>query len=144
MTPPALARLVAHRASRGAPGHDRLWQRWPGAGDDAVEARRLAEKYRMDVERFERLVRSVTVPSVREDGGAAVAAGSVGYVRDAESGEENPVKEVCSSFLSFSSTFFFDWFGLDSYVETLGRVEGAKTSQGRFVVRSSWVFLFNL
>ena len=73
-----------------------------GAGDDAVGARRrLAEKYGMDVERFERLVRSVNVPSVREDGGAAaVATGSVRYVRDAESGEENPVKEVSSFFLS--------------------------------------------
>jgi len=74
-----------------------------GAGDGAVEARRLAEKYGMDVERFERLVRSVNVPSVREDGGAgAVAAGSVRYVRDAESGEENPVKEVSTFFLADS------------------------------------------
>jgi len=73
-----------------------------GAGDDAVGARRqLAEKYGMDVERFERLVRSVNVPSIREDGGdAVVAAGSVRYVRDDESGEENPVKEVSSFFLS--------------------------------------------
>ena len=67
-----------------------------GAGDDAVEARRLAEKYGMDVERFERLVRSVNVPSAREDGGNAVAAD----VRDAESGEDVPVKEVSPFFLS--------------------------------------------
>ena len=72
-----------------------------GAGDGAVEVRRLAEKYGMDVELLERLVRSVNVPSVREDGGAgAVAAGSVRYVRDAESGEENPVKEVSPFFFS--------------------------------------------
>jgi len=78
------------------------------AGDDAVEARRLAEKYGMDVERFERLVRSVNVPSVREDGGNAVAAGGVRYVRDAESGDDVPVKEVSDFFLS-RRPFFFVW-----------------------------------
>ena len=70
-----------------------------GVGDDVVEARRLAEKYGMDVELFRRLVRSVNVPSVREDGGAAVDAGSVRHVRDAQSGEDVPVKEVGTCFL---------------------------------------------
>lgn len=65
-----------------------------GAGAGAVDMRQLAEKYGVDVERVERLVRSVNIPSVREDGGSGHGAGgSVRYVRD-ENGEDIPVKEV--------------------------------------------------
>jgi hypothetical protein len=52
----------------------------------------------VDVELLERLVRSVNVPSERESnskvplGGAG--AGTRGYVRDAESGEDIAVREV--------------------------------------------------
>jgi hypothetical protein len=53
----------------------------------AALSRQLAEKYGMDVERLEKLVRSVNVPSVREPLGGAT-------VRDAESGEDIVVKEV--------------------------------------------------
>ncbi|KAI9508841.1 hypothetical protein F5148DRAFT_839333 [Russula earlei] len=56
-----------------------------GAAETAT--RQLAEKYGMDVERLERLVQSVNVPSVRE-------RGSVTFVRDAESGEDITVAEV--------------------------------------------------
>jgi hypothetical protein len=96
-----------------------------GAGGGAVEVRgrrRLAEKYGMDVERFERLVRSVNVPSVREGGGSG-DAGSVRYVRDAESGEDVPVREVSPFFLSRRPFFFLICF-------CTGRVEGAKTLLG--------------
>ena len=80
-----------------------------GGAGGAVEVRRLAEKYGMDVERFERLVRSVNVPSVREDDGDAVDAGSVRYVRDVESGEDVLVKEV-SPFSFLLDLFFYDLF----------------------------------
>jgi hypothetical protein len=106
------------------------------AGDDAVEARRLAEKYGMDVELFRRLVRSVNVPSVREDGGAAVAAGSVRHVRDAESGEDVPVKEVSACFL-VDFLRGLDWLRMLMLSFRIDRVEGAKISQGRFIVCSS-------
>ena len=106
-----------------------------GAGDGAVEARRLAEKYGVDVELFRRLVRSVNVPSVREDGAAAVAAGSVRHVRDAESGEDVPVKEVSACFL-VDVLSGLDWFRMLMLLSRTGRVEGAKISQGRFIVCS--------
>ncbi|KAF8478920.1 hypothetical protein DFH94DRAFT_746382 [Russula ochroleuca] len=67
-----------------------------GAGGNSTTAlaatRQLAEKYGLDVERLERLVRCVNVPSVRKQplGGGA----GVGTVRDAESGEDIVVKEV--------------------------------------------------
>lgn len=48
----------------------------------------------MDVERLEKLVRSVNVPSVREPLGGA----EVETVRDGESGEDIAVKEVCFFF----------------------------------------------
>ena len=106
-----------------------------GGAGGAVEVRRLAEKYGMDVERFERLVRSVNVPSVREGGGGdAVAAGSVRYVRDSESGEDVLVKEVSPSF-PFSSTFSFSFFKKKLF---LYRSSGGSQS----LVRSSWVFFF--
>jgi hypothetical protein len=65
----------------------------------------LAEKYGMDVERVERLVRVVNVPSVREDG-------AVMFVRDAESGADVVVTEV--SFLYF---YFFLGLTLDHFVQ---------------------------
>ena len=70
-----------------------------GSSMTAAAVRQLAEKYGMDVERLERLVRSVNVPYVGEPplgGGAGV--GTVGF-KDAESGEDIVVKEV--SLLSF-------------------------------------------
>ncbi len=66
-------------------------------GGGAVEERELAEKYGLDGERLERLVRSVNVPGVLESSGGAGAAGAGGgmrYVRDAEGGEDIPVTEV--------------------------------------------------
>lgn len=72
-----------------------------GSGAVAVDTRQLAEKYGVDVERVERLVRSVNVPSAREDGEPGHGAGgSVRYVRD-ENGEDIPVMEV--------SGFFWIW-----------------------------------
>ena len=76
-----------------------------GGGPSTVAAamRQLAEKYGVDVERLERLVRSVNVPSVREQplgGGAGV--GGVRYVKDAEGGEDIEIKEV---------SFVFGWWG---------------------------------
>jgi hypothetical protein len=68
------------------------------AGAGAVDTRQLAEKYGVDVERVERLVRSVNVPSVCEGGGPG-AGGSARYVRD-ENGEDIPVREV-SDFFGF-------------------------------------------
>ena len=64
-----------------------------GAGGDSAveEARELAEKYGLDGERLERLVRSVNVPSVLESSGAG---GDMRYVKGAESGEDIPVTEV--------------------------------------------------
>ncbi|KAI0003217.1 hypothetical protein BJV74DRAFT_812296 [Russula compacta] len=67
-----------------------------GASDGAMAAAtavgQLGEKYGMDVERLQRLVRSVNVPSAREDGGGV---GSVRrYVKDTESGEDIVVTEV--------------------------------------------------
>ena len=59
-----------------------------GAVGGAVDMRQLAEKYGVDVERVERLVRSVNVPRVREGAG-----GSVRNVRD-ENGEDISVTEV--------------------------------------------------
>jgi hypothetical protein len=60
--------------------------------------KQLAGKYGVDVELLEKLVRSVNVPieSEREMplGGAGAGAGSVRYVRDAESGEDIAVREV--------------------------------------------------
>lgn len=88
--------------------------------DDRVVARQqLAEKYGMDVERLEKLVRCVNVPSVREplDGAA------VGYIRDSESGEDVVVKEV---------SFLFVWRGvvhlLGLMLVCIGGVEGANVS----------------
>ncbi|KAH9989776.1 hypothetical protein BJV77DRAFT_669814 [Russula vinacea] len=69
-----------------------------GAGGSSMTAaavRQLAEKYGMDVERLERLVRSVNVPYVREPPlGDGAGVGTARYVRDAESGEDVVVKEV--------------------------------------------------
>jgi len=58
----------------------------------------IAEKYGMDVERVERLVRSVNVPSVR-------GGGEVMYVRDGESGADIVVTEVSFSFFLFLSSW---------------------------------------
>ena len=73
-------------------------QNMVGGGGGAVEERELAEKYGLDGERLERLVRSVNVPGVLESsgggGGAAGAGGGVRYVGDAEGGEDIPVTEV--------------------------------------------------
>jgi len=52
----------------------------------------------MDVERVERLVRSVNVPSVR-------GGGEVMYVRDGESGADIVVTEVSFSFFLFLSSW---------------------------------------
>jgi hypothetical protein len=74
-----------------------------GGPSMAAAMRQLAEKYGVDVERLERLVRSVNVPSVREQplgGGAGV--GGVRYVKGAESGEDIEIKEV---------SFVFGWWG---------------------------------
>jgi hypothetical protein len=74
-----------------------------GGPSMAAAMRQLAEKYGVDVERLERLVRSVNVPSVREQplgGGAGV--GGVRYVKDAEGGEDIEIKEV---------SFAFGWRG---------------------------------
>jgi hypothetical protein len=82
-----------------------------GAGGNSTTAlaatRQLAEKYGLDVERLERLVRCVNVPSVRKQplGGGA----GVGTVRDAESGEDIVVKEV--------SCFFFGGEGFSMGVQ---------------------------
>ncbi len=51
----------------------------------------LAEKYGMDVEQLEKLVRCVNVPSVRE---MPLGGSGVRYVRDAERGEDIAVREV--------------------------------------------------
>ena len=96
-----------------------------GGSSSAAAARQLAEKYGMDVERLEKLVRSVHVPSVREQSlGAGAGAGSVRYVRDAENGDDIEVKEV--------RFFFFDFMGEPTnidvghcYVLCTGGVEGA-------------------
>ena len=65
-----------------------------GAGAGAVEEEReLAEKYGLDGERLESLVRSVNVPGVLESSGAG-AGGGTRYVGDAEGGEDIPVTEV--------------------------------------------------
>lgn len=69
----------------------------------AAAAEQLGEKYGMDVERLQRLVRSVNVPSVREGGGGV---GSVRrYVKDAESGEDMVVTEVSLFYVPFLSFF---------------------------------------
>ena len=72
-----------------------------GSSTTAAAVRQLAEKYGMDVERLERLVRSVHVPYVREPPlGDGAGVGTARYVRDAESGEDVVVKEVsCCCFL---------------------------------------------
>lgn len=58
--------------------------------------KQLAGKYGVDVELLEKLVQSVNVPSESERemplGGAG--AGSVRYIKDAESGEDIAVREV--------------------------------------------------
>ena len=64
-----------------------------GGGDNAL--RQLAEKFAMDVERLESLVRSVNVPRLRE--------GGVRYIRDERSGEETAISEVGSPSTPFSS-----------------------------------------
>ena len=85
----------------------------------AASLRQLAEKYGMDVERLEELVRSVNVPSVREP----LSSAGVSYVRDAESGEDIAVKEV---------SFFFGREGVCACIAAMliwifftGGVEGA-------------------
>ena len=66
-----------------------------GGSSYTAAARQLAEKYGMDVDRLEKLVRSVNVPSVREQSlGAGAGSGSVTYVRDAENRDDIEVKEV--------------------------------------------------
>jgi len=55
--------------------------------DATTTMRQVAEKYGMDVERVERLVRVVNVPSVRE-------GGETMFVWDAESGADVVVTEV--------------------------------------------------
>jgi hypothetical protein len=65
----------------------------------------LAEKYGMDVEKVERLVRFVNVPSVRE-GEKNVRRR---YVRDAESGEEVAITEVSLYFSPFFFQNVFFW-----------------------------------
>jgi hypothetical protein len=92
------------------------------AGSSTVATKQLAGKYGVDVELLERLVRFVNVPSEREVplGGA----GSVRDVRNAESGEDIPVREVssfllyelmCVEFFLFFSLFFlyllYRWSG---------------------------------
>jgi hypothetical protein len=67
----------------------------------------LAEKYGMDVEKVERLVRFVNVPSVRE-GEKGVRRR---YVRDAESGEEVAITEVSLYFSPFFFQNVFFWEG---------------------------------
>lgn len=67
------------------------------AGSCSTATKQLAGKYGIDVELFEKLMRSVNVPSEREMmplGGAGTGAGSVRHVRDAESGEDIAVREV--------------------------------------------------
>ncbi|KAI0303364.1 hypothetical protein B0F90DRAFT_1710466 [Multifurca ochricompacta] len=59
----------------------------------AIRDEELAEKYGMDVERVERLVRTVNVPRVREGGGVGATAARR-YIRDAESGKEVMIQEV--------------------------------------------------
>ena len=61
----------------------------------SASARELAEKYGMDVEQLESLVRFVNVPSVREDEGVRR------YVRGAQGGEDVAITEV-----SFLNLFF--------------------------------------
>jgi uncharacterized protein (DUF58 family) len=60
-------------------------------GGSTATRQQLAEKYGMDVERLEKLVRSVNVPSVRE---IPLGGSGVRYVRNAERGEDNAVREV--------------------------------------------------
>jgi hypothetical protein len=90
-----------------------------GSGDGAggaVDMRQLAEKYGVDVERVERLVRSVNVPSAREGGEPGHGAGgSVRFVRD-ENGEDIPVTEV-------SGFFGFGFVIRESCVDSLLQVE---------------------
>ena len=64
-----------------------------GGSSSAATARQLAEKYGMDVDRLEKLVRSVNVPSVREEALGSAGAGSVRHVKDAD-GDDIEVKEV--------------------------------------------------
>ena len=66
------------------------------AGSSTATKKQLAGKYGMDVELLEKLVRYVNVPSEseREIGRAGAGVGNVGYVRDAESGEDIAVREV--------------------------------------------------
>lgn len=88
----------------------------------AAAVRQLAEKYGMDVERLERLVRSVNVPYVREPPlGDGAGVGTARYVRDAESGENVVVKEVSCCFLGEGVSMGVNVF----YFFRTGGVEGA-------------------